>query len=187
MSEREISGRRAPMPAACGCTHQSLHTLLHLLLDAGDARDADQVDEAVRGCCDLLHALRGGCGRGQQHQLQAVAPAQLARLVCLLQRDIRDEQPADARSCNLGNKFVGAAAQDGVVIREQDERRAQRRRNLRRSLSRRAQQARGNASAPPSPAAARSRASRRQLARASPPPESSARQPADPSTARRAR
>lgn len=53
---------------------------------------AHQVDEAGRGVGDLGHAALRRRGGGQQHQLDAVARRDLARLLRLLERDVRDQE-----------------------------------------------------------------------------------------------
>ena len=90
--------------------HQALHSFLHLVLDACDTRDADEVDKAVGSGGDLLHAAGRCGGRGKQHQLQAVLGTQRSCLCSLLQWDVWNEQAANARCADLGDELFGAAA-----------------------------------------------------------------------------
>mmetsp|Transcript_20354 Transcript_20354/g.51564 ORF Transcript_20354/g.51564 Transcript_20354/m.51564 type:complete len:338 (-) Transcript_20354:82-1095(-) len=102
---------------------QALHARLHVLLDARHTRDRHQVDEALAGLRNLLHAGLWRGGRGEQHQLQPVLLAVPAHLGRLLQRDVGHQQALGTRLADGLAEAVHAAADDGVVVGEHHQRR----------------------------------------------------------------
>jgi len=101
---------------------RALDARLRGLLQAGDARDRDVIDEAARAAQDHRQPRGIGGGGGEADEVDAGGAQRGAELLIFLRRQIDADDAIDARLCALSHEPVAATDRHRVGIAHQHER-----------------------------------------------------------------